>query len=288
MAAKAPAAPLQPLSGKDYAVLAILTMGIGVVLLVLFVAFAPRLVPADILDQFFYIVLIVWGLVCALVLFGVMKSYARVTYKSVGGAIELGGPAAIAALVVLGGFWLVPRTDTFNITLRPHGPDAPMITSGKIRAEIGNLPPYTEDIKSNGEADFKSIPHKFHGASVRVLPQVDGYKEEYQTVGLDRDVIDLTLTKAPPPENILKGKIVPAPRQGQVVKILVQGEAGEEVPDNYGRFRFLVHKKLGDMVRVDICVDGRRVYDELLTLVKDEVDIFPRKPDVPCASDSRH
>jgi hypothetical protein len=284
MTIKAKAAASPALSGKDYAIIAAAMMGIGVGLLVLFVLFAPRLVPADILNQFFYIVLIVWGLVCALVLFGVMKSYARVTYKHLGGAIELGGPAAFAALVVVGGFWLVPRTDMFTLTLRPHGPGAPVITSGKIRVEFGSLSPYTSDINSNGEAVFKSIPHKFWGTTVKVLPQVDGYKDDYQTVALDKDVIDLNLEKALPVETMLKGKIKPAPGKGQVIKILVQGEDGESVPDGYGRFQFLVHKKPGETIRVNVCADGRRVYDDYVTLVVDEVPIATREPDVPCGN----
>lgn len=145
-------------------------IGIGIGLLIPFVAFTPRLLPADILNQFFYIVLIVWGLVCALVLFGVMRSYAHLTYKTFGIAIELGGPAAFAALVVVGGFWLVPRTDTFHLTIRPHGLGAPLIASGRVRMELGSLSPYTSDINSNGEADFKGIPRKFFGARVKVLP----------------------------------------------------------------------------------------------------------------------
>ena len=279
--ARAQAAAPPALSGKDYALIAAAMIGIGVGLLILFVLLAPKLLPADILNQFFYIVLIVWGLVCALVLFGVLKSYARVTYKHLGGAVELGGPAAFAALVVVGGFWLVPRTDTFTLTLRPHGPGTPVVTSGKIRVEFGSRSPDTSDINSNGEAVIKSIPHKFWGTTVKVLPQVVGYKEEYQSVLIDKDAIDLNLMKA---ETILKGKIKPPPVAGQVIRILVQDEDGEKTPDSYGRFQFVVHKKLGDSVRVNVCADGRRIYDDVVTLVEDEVAIPTRKPDVSCSS----
>jgi hypothetical protein len=269
-----------PLSGKDYTVIAGVMIAIGIGLLVLFVLLAPRLLPADTLNQFFYIVLIVWGLVCALVLFGVMRSYARITYKHLGGAIELGGPAAFAALVVVGGFWLVPRTDTFIVTLRPHAPGVPIITSGKIRVEYGSRSD-TQDINSNGEAIIKNIPRKFWGTSIRVLPQVNGYKEDYQPVVLDRDSVDVNLMKA---ETILKGKINPPSEKGQVIKILVQGESGETMADSHGKFQFLVHKQMGEMVRVNVCADGQRVYDDLVPLQEDEVTIPTRKPDIPCGN----
>jgi hypothetical protein len=279
--AQAPAP--KALSGKDYVIAGAAMLSIGVALLVLFVLLTPRLLPSDTLNQFFYIVLIVWGLVCALVLFGVMKSYARVTYKHVGGVIELGGPAAFAALVVVGGLLLVPRTDTFTLTLRPHGPGVPVIASGRIRAEFGSLPPYISDINSSGEAVFKNIPRKFWGATARVLAQVEGYKEDYQTVILDKDVIELDLIKASF-ETIFKGKLEPAPGNGQKIRILVQDEDGESAPDSYGRFQFLVHKRLGDVVRVDVCANGRRIYDDYLTLVESQVDIPTRPPDVLCSN----
>src|SRR5271167_2371842 len=104
--------PAEPASIRELAIIACGLAVVGVGLLLLFVLLAPRLVTTDALDRFFYIVAIVWGLVSALVLFGVMKSYAHVTHKSMGWAIELGGPAAFAAFVVVGAFWVFPRTDT--------------------------------------------------------------------------------------------------------------------------------------------------------------------------------
>jgi hypothetical protein len=272
----------ESLSGKDYALAAVVLIGIGIALLVLFVVLIPRLLPADILNQFFYIVLIVWGLVCALVLFGVMKSYARITYRHLGGVVELGGPAAFAALVVVGGFWLVPRTDNFTVTLRPHGPRAPLITSGKIRVEYGSRSDHA-DINSRGEAVVTGIPHKFWGTPVKILPQVEGYREEYQTIVLNKDAIDLDLLNALPPETLFKARLYPPPGNVQETKILIQGESGEAVPDKYGRFQFLVHKNLGENVRLNVCTSGRSVYDDYITVVEDEVEIATHKPDSPCS-----
>jgi hypothetical protein len=275
--------PSQPLSGRDYAVVSFVMVALGIALLLLFVGLAPRMVPANILNQFFYIVLIVWGVICAIVLFGVLRSYAHLTYKYVGGVVELGGPAVFAALVVVGGFVLVPRTDTFDLTVRPYGPGAPIITSGKIRVEFGNFAPIQE-INQNGEADFKGVSQKFRGATVKILPQIDGYEEQYQPAILDKDAIDLLLVKAPPPQSILKGKIVPTPAKGQIVRVLVQGEDGEEEPDSYGRFKFAVHKRLGERVRVNVCANGRRIYDDYQTLIEEEVEITTRRPDVQCSN----
>ena len=106
-------------------------------------------------------------------------------------------------------------------------------------------------------------------------------QEEDQTVVLDKDAIDLNLL---PAETVLKGKILPAPHKGQVVKVLLRGEDGEQTPDSYGRFQLRVHRDLGEQVRVDVCADGQRVNDDYVTSTKDEVNIPMPKPDVPCSN----
>lgn len=253
----------------------------GVLLLLLLVIFTPILLRADILNQFFYVVLIVWGLGSAGMLFGVMKSYALFTHKHVDTAIELGGPAAFAALVVLGGFWLVPRTDTFDLTIRPHGQGAPLITSGTIRVEFGNYAP-EQTVNANGEADFKGVPHKFRGAHVRILPIIEGYKEEYQSVLIDRDAIDLNLTTAPPPETLIKGRIIPPPAKALVASVYIAGEDGSQTPDRNGRFQAVVHRKVGERVRVTVCANNQRIYDDYQTIGQDEIQVYTRKPDMAC------
>lgn len=275
--------PAESASVRDLAIIACGLDVVGVALLLLFVLFAPRLVATDILDRFFYIVSIVWGLVSALVLFGVMKSYAHVTHKSMGWAIELGGPAAFAALVVVDAFWVFPRTDTFDLTIRPHAPGKQLITSGRIRLEIGNSAP-TSSVNADGEADFKGIPHKYRGAKVRVLPQVDGYVQEYQEIILDKDAVDLSLVNAPGPETTLRGRLTPAPRMGQIVKVLVEGEDAESVPDSYGRFQTVVHKKLGERVGLDVCANGRSIYNNYISVDDDEIEIPVHKPGFVCSS----
>lgn len=74
---RTPCATPRRLSAKDYLFPTLLDIVAGALLLAALVAIAPRLVQADILNEFFYIVVIVWGLISALVLFGVMNSYVH-------------------------------------------------------------------------------------------------------------------------------------------------------------------------------------------------------------------
>lgn len=271
----------QHAAGKDYVVMAFVMLGVGAALLICFVLFAPRMMPTEILSQFYYVVLVVWGLICALILFGIMKSYAHLKYKSLGGAIELGGPAAFAALVVLGGFWLAPSHDSFVLTIRPHGAHSALIASGIIRVEAGNKT-YVEKIDENGEVHIIDFSKKFLGATIKVLPKIEGYEQQYQAVRLTGDTIDLPLTEEARPETVLSGSVVYQPGQGHAAKLLVHEESAVATVDAEGRFRVVVHKKLGERVRVTVCAGGLRVYDDYVYLTGTAIEIMARKPDVPC------
>lgn len=270
------------LSRRDILVITGLMILAGLLLLVALVFLAPRLLSADILNQFFYIVVVFWALIPALVLFGVLRSYSRLTYKHLGLGIELGGPAATAAIVVVGAFFL-PRTDTFDITLRPHAQGHPKITSGRIAAEFGNST-QTRELNSDGEADFKGIAHKFWSTQIRVLPEVEGYKQQYQTIVIKSDAVDIYLEPEPPPQFTFKGRIVPAPKSTDA-RILIQDEPGFAKPDSYGRFEFVVQRKAGDDIRVQVCFAGREVYDQYIALQKQETQIRTRNPGVRCSRD---
>jgi hypothetical protein len=251
----------QPLSAKGYVYVALIMFLVGIVLLVLFALLAPSLARGGVLEKFYYIVLLAWGMISALVMFGVVHSYAKVTYTRLAGGIkiEISGAAAFAALVVLGGYVLVPN-GPFNLTIRPHSPGSPLITSGKIRVEFGALAS-TIDVNQNGEADFKGIPHNFLGTKVKVLPLIEGYKREYQEKIITGDAIDLDLEV---PETALRGQVFPMPSGRHVITVLVEGElARPAAVDQYGEFKTVVHKNLDDVVRLTVCEDGWRVYDDL-------------------------
>jgi hypothetical protein len=265
------------LSGRDYLWISFAMLLTGVLLLVLFVLFAPKMLPAEILSQFFYVVLLAWGLVCALVLFGVLRSYGRLTYRHCGGAIELGGPAACAVLVVVGGFWLAPRNETFALTVRPHGIREPLLTRGSMRLETGSISQTVE--LQNGEAIFARIPRKYFNRNVKLLPGVDGYEKQYQVVRITSDEIDLLLE-----ENnvLLRGMLSPAPHDQQTTKIIVEGETDFSRPQPDGRFQIRVKRSLGDRVRLRVCEGGFRVFDDYLQLQLAEIEVDTRKPDTSC------
>ena len=88
------------------------TSAVTIVLFILLVVFARVLKDAGLLSTFRYIVFLACGLVFAQVVFFFKKeSQAGVEYKTKNVAVKLGGQAAMAALVVVGNYWLVPKED---------------------------------------------------------------------------------------------------------------------------------------------------------------------------------
>jgi len=205
-----------------------------------------------------------------------MKSYASFTSHHLGGVLELGGPVVLFCLVLVGGFKLVPPAPgTFDLTVRPYSADGrnPIITSGKITIDLDN-DRRTASLGDKGEADFKSISAKFRSATIKVLPEIDGYDTKARTLKVESNsnVLELPLTRAAPIS--LEGTIDPPPdafgnairaAKFQSVKIVVEGE-NEATPDVSGMVKMRVHGKAGDRVRVRVYFDGRMVYDDYQVL----------------------
>jgi hypothetical protein len=196
------------LSGGALAGITLLAGLLGVGLLFFYVHWVPKLVSFETQAQIFYILLIPWGLLSSVVLVGGMRSYAHFTYKEPRVSVELGGGAAIFFLILVGGFRLVPpqpersnllvppQPERFDLTVRPSSADGrdPVIRSGKITIDLGN-DRRTEMIDPAGEANFKSISLDLRRATLRVLPQVDGYEQQWQECRITDNVLNLSLVR---------------------------------------------------------------------------------------------
>jgi hypothetical protein len=258
--------PKQPLSSWSYALIAMFGLVIAIGLLIFYVDKVPRLIETGSNNQVFYLLLIPWGLASAAFLFGTMRSVAILKSRQIPTTLELGGPVVVALLVVVGGFRLVPHAETFELTMRAHAADGtePRIRGGGVVLEYGNRSD-RQDIGSNGEANFKEIPHRFWGGRARALPEIDGYDRTPQEVRLDSEVIDLALVRERPLSSF-RGTVVPPPGLGQAVVLRVDGDLGEGTADSLGRFNFTVKGREGDRVRLKIYVNLHLVYDDFQVL----------------------
>lgn len=257
--------------------LAALLIGIG--LLSYYVYEVPRLEPS-VRNQVYYVVLFPSAIACALALFGAMRSYARLTASHVGVATELSGPVVLFVLIVWGGFKLVPPAlDTFDLTVRAHSADGsvPIIKSGKVTVDLDS-DRRTELFGPNGEADFKGVPAKFMGLTIKILPEVDGYETKWQRHKILRNVLELPLSPAPLPQLVLKGTVEPAPGPKTRMRVVVEGQNGTAVVDDVGRFEITITGQQADRVRLRVFAGSRMVYDDFQQLPGPVTLKIPRLP----------
>src|SRR5271165_376540 len=103
-----------------YAIVSLIAFLIGLAILSVILWNAQLLVTLGLTGNFYYVVLLALGLAAAAFLFGVLQSYARFKGRNGWGVLELGGPIVGCALVVVGGFYLVPNPLPFAVTVFIH------------------------------------------------------------------------------------------------------------------------------------------------------------------------
>lgn len=166
-------------------------------LLVLILWKAELLVRLGLVGNFHYVVLVLLGLCVAGYLVSSMESYAAYTGKVFGGTLKLRGGVVVAALVVVGGFWLPKPVEAFAVTVFVHGEAGPhdwvLRNVGTVWMTLGP-DPRQERIGNKGQAEFKNIPANFRGQEVPVSVEAEGFEmtspnSNYRLSGPSLDVV---------------------------------------------------------------------------------------------------
>jgi hypothetical protein len=265
----------QPISAMAYAGIALVGLLFALGFTFFYIYQVPKLVEGGAQGQVFYLLLIPWALSSAAFLFGAMRSYAHFTQRPVGSLLELGGPVVLFGLVLLGGFKLVPAApETFDLAVRAHSADTPLITSGQITLELPGLP--HANIGQDGEANFKGLSAQLKGKAIRVLPKVDGYEEKWLTPTIDGNILTVELEKAHP-VFLQRATLVPPPK-GKSIQIRVDGQKIEATIDELGGFTFTASGKAGDRVLVEVFVNQEMASSEYHVLSTHPIDIHWTSP----------
>lgn len=162
-----------------YALISLVAFLCCMAVLVLLLVNAEKLTGLGLTEHVYYIVLVPMGLAAAVFLFGVLSSSATFEGSVLGGTLKLGGPIVAAALVVVGGYYFVPKDFTFPLTVYVHGKrgpqDIPLRNSGRVMLELGPEP-RGEPIGNDGQAYFPAIPANFRGQDVPAWVESDAYE----------------------------------------------------------------------------------------------------------------
>ena len=183
-----------------YAIASLICFLCGFGLLALLIWKADTLVRLGLTGNLYYLILLPMGLAASGFLFGVLRSYARYRGEPLGGVLELGGPIVAFAMVVIGGFVLVPNLATFPFTVYVHGEAGPqeivLRNSGRVVMDLG-LDRRSEPIGENGQAFFPAIPANFRGQNVHIGVESADFEmiNSSQELRLDGASLYLTVRK---------------------------------------------------------------------------------------------
>jgi hypothetical protein len=162
-----------------YALISLGAFGCCLIVLVLLIVNADKLTGLGLIEHIYYLVLVVLGLTAGVFLFGVIPSSATYEGAVFGGKLRLTGAIVGVVVVVVGGYFLVPKASTFPLTVYVHGERGPqdivLRNSGRVALELG---PDTrvEPIGENGQAFFPTIPRNFQGQEVPAWVDAETYE----------------------------------------------------------------------------------------------------------------
>lgn len=214
-----------------------------VAVLLLLIAFADKLSRYGLLQQVYYLVLVPMGLAAAGFLFGVLKASATYSGKFWGGTLRLSGSVVGAALVVIGGYYSIPKATFFPLTVYVHGEGGPqdivLRNSGRVVLKLG--PEMSaEQIGENGQAVFPRVPADFRGRQVPGWVESDDYEATNPAVTVAGSNVDL-IVKKKIKSFLLAGTILDE-RGNPLAGVLVALPAYhlEDTTKSDGRFQFQV------------------------------------------------
>lgn len=212
-------------SKTPYIITALICFVIAVVCLYLYLKYSTDK-SGSINGQYYYIILVVFALACGILLYGVAKATGKLNGKILGFEFSLAGPAAVAGLIVIGGFYL-PKdkpeitSQTKQLTIRILGEDKIPVKQGEIKLYTDASNTLLQQIDNNGQAIFSGLAAKIVDEKIKLSVTSAGYSQlVIDTVIKKISTIELVLSKNG--SIVLMGKVRDAseiPVSNAVVKV---------------------------------------------------------------------
>lgn len=182
----------------NYALISFVAFLCCLAVLVLLIANADKLSRFGLLQQVYYLVLVLMGLTAAGFLFGVLKSSATWAGKFWGGTLRLSRSVVGAALVVIGGYYFIPKATYYPLTVYVRGESGPqdivLRNTGRVFLKLG--PEISSElIGENGQAVFPRVPAEFRGQQVPGWIESDDYEASNPSVTMDGSDVDMLVKK---------------------------------------------------------------------------------------------
>lgn len=247
-----PARREQPMKPATYAWLAGggLLVSIG---LLLFLVFEADLIVASGLDhRVFYVLLVPLGLAAGAFAYGAMASTGGFSGNVGPGEVKLTGPAVFAALVVVGGFFLVPEGGVVTLVVRVLADGASGVPGAEVVLDAGQARS-TASTDAGGQVVFAGLGREAVASGLTVAVTAEGYEPARLSVGSvpATGVIEVSLTELP---LLVTGTVRERESQRPASGVILDFGSGEatDTTDAMGNFRVELERRGGDVVVVGI------------------------------------
>lgn len=187
-------------SKTPYIITALICFIIAVVCLYLYLNYSTDK-SGSINGQYYYIILIVFALACGILLYGVTKATGKLNGKILGIEFSLAGAAAIAGLIVIGGFYLPKDKPEITgqikqLTIRILGEEKVPVKQGEIKLYADGTNTLTQQIDNNGQVIFSGLSAKIVDEKIKLSVTSAGYSQlVIDTVIQKFATIELILSK---------------------------------------------------------------------------------------------
>lgn len=240
---------------------------LAAIVLLLFGYFAPafRAIPPQIIK----LIDVLFALLAAALLFGVLTSTASVRRVPNAPGVTLGGPAALFFIVLT---ILLKNPDPGaprTLSIRVHEANGSDINgAGRVTVLIGPTYQNHFNVGQDGRVDIPGLADSFAGESLTVTAQIAGYKSGSVHSKMSSDalqVIDVPLEKvASRPQ--LRGVLIPQDSVAPSSYALFINGTGNIAPDLYGHFILPVDEDSGATVKIEIYRGSSHLKDTTLRL----------------------
>lgn len=241
--------------------------GFSAVALVLFLLLSAGLIynaetlfTFRLISKVWFLIVLVVGLLCAICLFSLFKSYAAYSGKALGGTLRLGGPCVLMLVIVMLGIKLAPDTTTdFSYTFILETADGQPLNelNGQLLVDL-DAQIVRGEIIGLGEVTLKNIPPRFLGETVRVRLSGNDQYQLSESVKLVGQSARLTVELK---EQIVQG-IVRDSQGLPVVGATVMAGDQSVMTSLTGRFQFTLPANLSETELVlHIMADGYMPYN---------------------------
>ncbi len=245
----------QPLPARTYLIVSAVGLVLAIALLLFLVFGSGRILAAGLDHRVFYVLLVPLGLSAAAFAFGAMNSSGTFTGEGTK-KVSLAGPAMFAALVVVGGFFLVPDGGTYTLAVRVDDSSAGRAVPGARVTLDWGAQRLTQTTDESGQASFLGLPRG--GTDIRVSVEAAGYLPARQSLDEvpTNPVLRLTLEPAAI-ATALRGTVLDSsgtPLPG----VLLNFDSGlaSDTTDGSGNFAVTLPHAAGSLVSVIGVRDG--------------------------------